>query len=186
MKVFIGGSRKMARLNAPVRARMQNIIDKQLGVVVGDANGVDKAIQEYLFEQGYEEVVVYCAGSQCRNNAGGWEIRHVESNRKTKDFQFYTAKDVVMSEEADCGLMLWEGKSIGTLNNVLNLVDREKNVVVYFGPDKEFVTVRSQGDVESLVNRCTPESIKMFAKRLDLTKRLGQLQTELSLDTGTG
>ena len=30
--------------------------------------------------------------------------------------------------------MLWDGLSKGTLNNVLNLLDRGKKVVVYFNP----------------------------------------------------
>ena len=53
-----------------------------------------------------------------------------------------------MSDEADYGFMLWEGKSIGTLHNILNLADRGKQVVVYFASEKDFITVRSLKDVE--------------------------------------
>lgn len=37
-------------------------------------------------------------------------------------FAYYSAKDLVMSQEAGCGLMLWDGKSKGTLQNMLKLI----------------------------------------------------------------
>ena len=36
-----------------------------------------------------------------------------------------------MSEEASFGLMIWDGESAGTLMNVLRLIKRNKNVVVF-------------------------------------------------------
>ena len=44
-KVFIGGSRAITRLHPEVAKRLRNIIDGKLMVLVGDANGADKAVQ---------------------------------------------------------------------------------------------------------------------------------------------
>jgi len=47
-KVFIAGSRQLSRLNADVKRRIDTMIDKGFTILVGDANGADKAVQRYL------------------------------------------------------------------------------------------------------------------------------------------
>ena len=53
ISVFIGGSRKIAKLPDPVRQRLDNIVSKSFTVLVGDANGADKHVQEYLAQKLY-------------------------------------------------------------------------------------------------------------------------------------
>ena len=53
-KVVLGGSRSVSRLSAPVRERVENIVSQGFDVVIGDANGADKALQEYLANRGCE------------------------------------------------------------------------------------------------------------------------------------
>jgi len=72
--VFVAGSRDVSRLNAQVKERLDNIVKQNLTVLVGDANGADKAVQRYLAQCGYREVVVYCM-EVCRNNVGDWPTR---------------------------------------------------------------------------------------------------------------
>ena len=60
IKVFIGGSRRVSRLDAQVKARLDEIIRKQLPVIIGDANGADKAVQDYFHQHAYEHVEVFC------------------------------------------------------------------------------------------------------------------------------
>lgn len=70
-KVFFGGSRRLGRLNQKVQEHAANIIAERLQVLVGDANGADKAIQMFFAEKGYLNVVVFFAGAVCRNNLVG-------------------------------------------------------------------------------------------------------------------
>ena len=49
-KVFIAGSRQLSRLNADVKRRIETMIEKGFTILVGDANGADKAVQRYLAE----------------------------------------------------------------------------------------------------------------------------------------
>ena len=44
-----------------------------------------------------------------------------------------------MSELADYGFMIWDGESVGTLHNILNLA-KGKLVVVYFTPRRGSLT----------------------------------------------
>lgn len=181
-KIFLGGSRRMSRLTDAVRARIDNIIKDGLEVLVGDANGADKVFQKYLAEHKYSKVMVFCT-AECRNNVSGWQTRRVGSDRRTRDFKFYTAKDLAMCREADYGLMLWDGRSVGTLNNIVNLANDKKKVVVYFAPKKDFTTVRSVEDLKKLLNRCAREDILKFQKRLNLSTTTRPNQTELHFGT---
>lgn len=181
-KVFFGGSRRIARLNQAVRDRANNIISNGYSILLGDANGADKAMQKYLAEKGYRNVLVFCMGDDCRNNIGGWETRNVHSNRSKKDFDFYSTKDAVMSEEADYGFMLWDGKSKGTLNNIVNLCEHNKKILVYFSPTNSFRTVSDEQDVSKLLEHCEPHLVRKFDRDLVLSERLNLLrQQQLNL-----
>ncbi len=146
-KVFIGGSRRVSRLSAGVRARIDRIMERGFVVLVGDANGADKAVQRYLHDAGFHQVEVFCSGDTPRNNVGGWPLRCVEvPGAKKKNRAFYTAKDRIMTEEATHGLMIWDSKSVGTLSNVLRMLMLGKSVVLYSTPDRAFVDFRSLAD----------------------------------------
>ena len=159
-RVFIGGSRHITRLEADVRRRLDRIVEKGLPVVIGDANGADKAVQRYLSEQKFERVEVYCADESPRNNAGGWPVRVIHPGHARRDFDFYATKDRAMAAAATVGLMLWDGQSRGTLMNVLRLADRNKPVVVYVQPRKSFVDVRTRGDLSALLAELDRETAK--------------------------
>ena len=148
--VFIGGSRRLGRMNPELRHRLDNIIDKRLCVLVGDANGFDRAAQAYLAKMRYTEVVVYCTAGLCRNNVGDWPIHAVEYHGKDRGRAFYTAKDDAMLCEADFGLFAWDGKSKGTLRNVRMMAERNCASSVYVSTLRQFVTIRTTEDATKL------------------------------------
>lgn len=156
-KIFIAGSRRLSRLNTDVKRRIDNIVDKGFTVIVGDANGVDKAVQQYLSSRNYTNVVVFCMEGGCRNNVGDWPIRTIRAaDPGRRDFAYYSTKDRALTEEADYGLMLWDGKSRGTLTNVVDLVRRGRPVVVYVAPAKEFATLQEPEQLADFVRRFDP------------------------------
>jgi len=85
IKVFIGGSRTVTRPGAEVRRR--------LPVLVGDANGVDKAVQQHFKERQYSLVEVFCMEGFYRNNVGPWPIRSVPGRSSNKDFSYYSTPE---------------------------------------------------------------------------------------------
>lgn len=171
-KIFLGGTRKIPRLNSSIRTKINNIIANRDTVLVGDANGADKAFQKFLNDLEYEHVVVYHMDDECRNNLGAWKKRSIKSGGRKKDFKYFILKDEEMSREADSGLMLWDGKSKGTLNNILNLIKQQKSVLTYFSLSKNFVWVKSPADVEALVCQCDSESKKIFDRTINFSTRL--------------
>ena len=56
---FIAGSRAISRLNEQIRERLDNIMRQQLTILVGDANGADKAVQAYLGFLMYARLKIY-------------------------------------------------------------------------------------------------------------------------------
>jgi len=136
----------LTRLSAMVCRRLDTLVRKNLAVIVGDANGADRAVQAYLKQLGHSRVEVFCTNGLCRNNLGNWPIRAVAAQRGADGFRYYAAKDEEMTKECSIGFMIWEGKSRGTFANIQRLVDAGKKVVVYFVPRKEFVTIRNRNE----------------------------------------
>ncbi len=155
--VFIGGSRHVTRLPAQVKERLNNIIENGHHVVIGDANGADKAVQKYLLDASYDKVTVFCSGDQPRNNLGQWHCRNIKPPKNVKGFQFYAAKDRQMAREADFGFMIWDGKSPGTVLNVLRLIGAGKKAVLMNIPDKIPITFKTREQWNEFLAMCSPE-----------------------------
>ncbi|MGC2422192.1 MAG: hypothetical protein WA405_11155 [Candidatus Acidiferrales bacterium] len=166
-KVFIAGSRHLSRLNADVKRRIDNIIDKHLTVMIGDANGVDKAVQQYLNTRCYSDVLVFCMEGGCRNNIGGWATRAIKAaDSGRRDFAYYSTKDRAMANEADYGLMLWDGESRGTLTSIVHLVREGKPVVVFLAPDKTFYTLHDSNHLVKMLGHFDPTALQRIDRDL--------------------
>jgi hypothetical protein len=168
MKIFIGGSRVVSKLNQVIRARLDDFIHRGDSILIGDANGADKAAQQYFAERQYPNVEVFCM-EECRNNIGSWPIRNIAPPNSRKDFSYYAAKDIAMSQEAACGVMLWDGKSKGTLQNIPNLMAAGKRTLVYFAPSKDFHVLSTDQDLRALLARCDRRSIEAASRGLGVT-----------------
>ena len=139
MKVFIGGPLKIRTLKPDVISKLNSIIKKKYKVLIGDANGVDKTIQNYFFNKKYKNVEI---------------------------------KDRKMAEIADVGLMIWNKKSEGTLNNILNLLILEKKVCLFIHQESKLVILKEIKDLESIVNaENSIELMELYLKSLENIKK---------------
>lgn len=177
--VFIAGSITIKNLDQMVKDRIDNIAASKFRILVGDANGVDASIQEYLRQIGYKNATVYCSGSIPRNNIGGWPVHSVVTKAAQGTRAFFTAKDVEMAKSADFGLMIWDAKSTGTITNVIEILSRRKKSVVFINKAKSFKTIRTVEELDQLIQCMSEESkvkahqkMKLFDKIEDL--RVGQ------------
>lgn len=163
--IFIGGSRHVSRLPAEVKKRLDNVVASGHRVIVGDANGADKAVQKHLLDTHYDRVTVFCTGDKPRNNLGSWHTHHVSAPKAAKGFQFYAAKDREMAREADFGLMIWDGKSPGTVLNVLRLATAGKIAVLFNVPEKNVVNIKSIDQWRAFLDQCDRELKKDVEER---------------------
>ena len=171
--VFIGGSRAVSRLNSVILARLDDLIERHCIIFVGDANGADKAVQQHFAQRGYEHVIVYCM-DECRNNLGKWPTKNVSKPSARRDFSYYAAKDHAMATDAKCGIMLWDGKSKGTLNNIQQLVGSGKKTLVFLATEKAFHKITTEQELDTFLQRCDPEHVQR-AQREIRTKLPDQL-----------
>lgn len=146
--VFIGGSRKVSRLNEQIRTKLADVIGRDFHVLIGDANGADRAVQAQLRDWHYPHVTVFFVGEHPRNNEGGWPTERVQPPPAARGAEFYGAKDLVMAQLAEAGLMLWDGESKGTLANVKNLLRFQKPVSVYLSRTRRFKSFLSETDLQ--------------------------------------
>lgn len=171
-RVFIAGSRQLSRLHADVKRRIDTMIEKGFTILVGDANGADKAVQRYLAEKDYRHVVVHCMARNCRNNVGAWPTREIAAPPGARGFAYYSTKDQAMVDDAAYGLMLWDRESKGTLNSVINMLRQDKPVVVYLAPHKAFQNLRTADDLAGLLGKCEPASVQRFERELGIERAL--------------
>ena len=171
MKVFIGGPLKIRTLKPDVISKLNSIIKKKYKVLIGDANAVDKTIQNYFFNKKYKNVEIYSV-NKFRNNLGGWKSNVIKVETKVKNREYYSIKDRKMAEIADVGLMIWNKKSEGTLNNILNLLILEKKVCLFIHQESKLVILKEIKDLESIVNaENSIELMELYLKSLENIKK---------------
>ncbi len=178
IKVFISGSMRIKRLDNNVLSRINNILEKHYSIVVGDADGVDSSVQEYLKQQGAKSVFVYCTGSRPRNNIGNWETNNVSTTSKPGTRAYFTAKDLEMASDCDYGLMVWDSKSTGTLSNAIELLSRRKKSLVYVNKAKEFLTVSDANDLRRLLQYMSPSSLSKAEEKLKIANKIEAFSNE--------
>lgn len=150
MKVFIAGAREIKNLKSIVIDKLNNIIKNEYDVLVGDANGVDKNIQEYLKIKNYKNVTVFSM-AKVRNNVGNWENIKVSSEAAMNTREYFTEKDKKMAENADIGFMIWNKKSEGTLNNMVNLLILNKKVCLFTDNENKIYLLKRIEDLEKII-----------------------------------
>ncbi|WBX84451.1 hypothetical protein [Sphingosinicella microcystinivorans] len=144
--VFISGSISIRRLPSPILERLGRVIDREMPVLIGDAPGVDTAVQQYLADRQAWNGTIFCSGSAPRHNIGGWPIRIVRADAPTGTRTWHMAKDREMARLADIGLVIWDGSSAGSFANIERLSNRGCYVLVYLCPDGRFLPLRCGAD----------------------------------------
>lgn len=142
--VFISGSIEIKTLSQPVQEALDKIINKNLKVLIGDAHGIDTAVQQYLSDRHYFKVEVFsitkppriCVSNQFTIKLIDYrktpeylvlddkEINKIEFSERKKQ----TFKDIEMSKKADYFLVVWDAKSKGTKDNILRGIQYNKRI----------------------------------------------------------
>ena len=176
--VFIAGSISISRLHEKVQERINNIVSQDLNVVVGDADGADKSIQECLRAYYASKVTVYCTGAAPRNNIANWPVHHVQSKARAGTRAFFTAKDLEMAKKSDFGLMVWDCKSTGTLSNVIELLKAKKKAVVFVNKNKDFVTISDKSGLDNLLQFMSENARSKAEEKIGLSAKIAALSQD--------
>ena len=141
---FISGSSKTQNPESPyyrkelpkaIRTKIDSYMKSGDRIVIGDAPGVDRQVQDYLNSKNYKNVEVYGPGKRVRYSANSkWKTKTVDSGKYKPDTDEWRAeKDIFMSNIADRGLavVLENGGAGATRDNVQRLINNNKDVYVY-------------------------------------------------------
>ena len=150
MKVFLGGSIRLNTLPTSVKQLITEEISRGSSFAVGDAAGIDLAFQQFLNNQSVRALTVFHSDI-LRNNIGNWPTEFVHSELKSSGKDKFTVKDRKMANLSDCGIMVWDGKSAGTLANVIDLLEQEKLCQIYISPRADLCLLTSLHELDSVL-----------------------------------
>ena len=116
-KIFISGSISSKEIPQEVIKSVDDSRKRNYTILIGDAKGIDKNIQDMLKADNYKNVEVYHVGPRPRNLSDReWTDRRIPvdiANEKFFKNGSYTReaqmlKDKAMSDDADFGLVIWK------------------------------------------------------------------------------
>lgn len=141
--VFVSGSSKTQfkdsgyyrrTLPKPIQTVLKNCMKERVNVVVGDAPGIDRQVQDYFNKHKYDRVTVYGPGKEVRYTANKkWKTNPVDAPEfEPGSSEWLAKKDIAMEKAATEGLavVLDEGAK-ATRKNVERLMQNGKTVQVY-------------------------------------------------------
>ncbi len=104
-------------------------------ILIGDCYGIDAVVQKYIESKGFSNVTVYCSGVIPRNNfTSSAKIRScAEAAKGLSGNAFHYVKDIQMANDCDQALMIWDGESKGTAENIRRMKEMGKLFVVIRG-----------------------------------------------------
>ena len=141
--LFVSGSSKTQfkdsgyyrrTLPKEVRQVLQKCMDEKVDIIVGDAPGIDRQVQNFLNRHKYDQVEIYGPGKQVRYSANKrWKTNPIDDpDHEPMSPEWLAKKDIAMERAATEGLavVLDEGAK-ATRNNVARLEANGKPVSVY-------------------------------------------------------
>lgn len=140
-KVFISGSISTKTLPNGVLESLKKIQNNNMTILVGDADGIDKVIQNHFKKNNYDNIHVYSIYSSPRNlSSKTFQTKFVNvAPEITKERERQTYKDEAMSVDSNYSLVVWDGKSKGSHKNIIRALSLDKKVKVYLSNEDRFI-----------------------------------------------
>ena len=135
MKIFISGSKSISKLPELAKAFIDQFIENGDEILIGDCYGIDAVVQKYLESKGFNNVTIYCSGVTPRNNftSAAKIYSCAKAAKGLTGSTFHYVKDIQMTNDCDQALMIWDGKSKGTAENLTRIKEMSKPFVVIRG-----------------------------------------------------
>ena len=186
-KIFVSGSSKTQdRKSGYYRHKLPEAVQKDLKgrmragnkILVGDAPGIDRQVQDFLKENKYDNVEVYSSGTEARYKADkNWKSNFVDASQYKKGSPEWLAeKDKAMARAADEGIavILDEGAR-ATRRNIERLMSSGKDVTVV-----ELQSAGEQADriLDEIGKRKISVMVKQENVRLEYSKKYDDLSRD--------
>jgi len=189
-KVFISGSISIKKLPQEVIDSIEKIIENNIRILVGDADGIDSLIQNFCLSKNYTNLTVYSISAIPRYKASNeFDFKHIFPDVEIKKERArQQEKDKAMTLESEFSFVVWDTKSKGSYVNIIRALENNKKIKIYNNVNKsffeqskinkteiEFIYRENNGYTASeVVQYLKDEVIEIFQKTQDLNKYLMQ------------
>lgn len=153
MKILITGSRNIKdNLPQTVYDKIDEHIEQGEEFLIGDRAGFDMYVQRDLCNKLCSYVTVYVSGWReiSKNNIGRWPEEHCPIG-VSSGYGDNLERTFAMSEDADAGIVIWDGESDDSFINMINLIFLGKKVDLYLINEKKWKNVESLEDLKDYV-----------------------------------
>lgn len=187
-KVFISGSISIKKLPQEVIDSIEKIIENNIHILVGDADGIDSLIQNFCLSKNYTNLTVYSISAIPRYKASNeFNFKHIFPDPKIKKERArQQEKDKAMTLESEFSFVVWDTKSKGSYINIIRALENNKKIKIYNNVNKsffeqskinkdkiEFIYRENNGYTASeVVQSLKNKAIERFQKTQDLNKYL--------------
>ena len=164
MKIYVGGSKNIDILPECVRVRLKELAGEKDEFIMGANAGADVLFREFLSKDAKASVNVYIPEDE-DVSYDGVNVTHFkpryddEDDRRTYEEIFmhgsfvFPDADYSLLKDAEYGLFLWDGESLRTFMNVLEMVWYEKPVEVYLVKTGNIYKIEKAEDLKELVDK---------------------------------
>lgn len=133
--IFVFGSKSIGQLTENFCKILDEYRKQGVRFLIGDCDGVDRAVQKYLAERSYQNVCIYASwnpkaenAGHVRNNVGCREVKFVTTEFLPGTYAYRREKDREMIACCSEAVCLWDCRSRGTGDNMRELADWGKTV----------------------------------------------------------
>lgn len=139
-KVFISGSISIKELPPKVEERLDNMINK-FHILVGDADGIDSAVQNYFSKKGYYNLTVYSIREKARHKKSDkFILKTIDVDISSpSEREKQREKDKAMTFDSNYCFIIWDQKSLGSFYNIIRALEQNKPVLVYSTRSGDFI-----------------------------------------------
>jgi len=135
-----------------MRHAIYDVLNSNANILVGDADGIDAEIQKLCKSQNYNFITVYTINSKPRNNFGNFNVKNIATNNSIHYKDAFVQKDIAMTNESDYGIVIWDGESKGSYENIVRLIRQNKLCMVYVMKNKKWHIIENASDIKKITN----------------------------------
>lgn len=160
MKYFICGYESLDKLPEDAKMKLGKLSAQGHEFLVRKRDLSDELIQNCLTEIGGQNVTVYSFVGFPNNIPDDWSTKVVESRMKGnyRPYCHFDDLDLIIGEDADAGIIVWDRIDVPVFLNILNLVFQNKPVDIFLTDDS---SVFKADSVESFCN-LLPEKVPEY------------------------
>ena len=163
MKIYVGGSKNIDTLPECIQTRLKELAGEKNGFIMGTNVGADVLLREFLSKDAKASVNVYVPEEEAVSfegvNITYFKPRYDDENeRRTHENVFmhgsfvFPDADFNLLKDAEYGFFIWDGASLRTFMNILEMVWYKKTVEVYLAKTGDIYKIEKAEDLKELVD----------------------------------